>query len=243
MRSRIMVLFALVAVLGALAPATAQTTSNAAYPVMAPFAQYAMASQTEEAALARSAAPTSISHDAEIMALGDHGYVTVAKGANGFVCMVQRSWASGVRADEFWNPKLRGPICFNPASARSVMPQYLERTRWVLAGASRSEIERRIRATVAAGNYVPPETGAMAFMISRGGYLGDAAGGPWHPHLMFFQPASAGGPEAWGANLDGAPLLASTDPVEPVTTFFIPVAKWSDGSEDGGPSFNQMHMQ
>jgi hypothetical protein len=83
----------------------------------------------------------------------------------------------------------------------------------------------------------------MSFMMSRGGYLGDKAGGPWHPHLMFFQPTGAGGGESWGANLDGAPLLASSDPVEPVTIFFIPVAKWSDGTPDDGSSGKKMQMQ
>jgi hypothetical protein len=238
MRNMITV-FALMAALGAGGAATAK----AEYPVMAPLAQYAMASQAAEVALARSAAPASISRDAEVMTLGEHGYETAVKGSNGFVCIVERSWANGVVEDEFWNPKLRGPLCFNAAAARSVLPAYLERTRWVLAGVSKAEIEKRVRAAVATGHYTPPEIGAMSFMLSRGGYLGDAAGGPWHPHLMFFQPTASGGPLSWGANLDGAPLLASTDPVEPVTTFYIPVAKWSDGTQDGGPSASQMHMQ
>jgi hypothetical protein len=242
MPSRITVL-AVLAALGAPIPATAQGAARAAYPIMAPLAHYTMSSQAEEEALARSAAPASIARDAEIMTLGEHGYISAAHGANGFVCMVQRSWANGVKADEFWNPRLRGPICFNAASARSVLPAYLERTRWVLEGATRAEIERRVRAAVAAGRYTLPETGSMAFMLSKGGYLGDAAAGPWHPHLMFFQPTRAGGPNSWGANRDGAPLLASSDPVEPVTTFFIPVAKWSDGTPDVGPNAKPMHMQ
>ena len=235
----IVVFALLLAALGADATAVAET----AYPVMAPLARYAMASQDDEVALARSAAPASISRDAEIMTLGAHGYETAVKGVNGFVCMVQRSWASGVREDEFWNPRLRGPICFNPAAARSVVPAYLERTRWVLAGVSRTEIERRVHAAIAAGHFTLPESGAMSFMMSRGGYLGDKAGGPWHPHLMFFQPTEAGGTESWGANLDGAPLLASSDPVEPVTIFFIPVTQWSDGTPDDGSSSKKMPMK
>jgi hypothetical protein len=238
MRNMIM-MFVSVVVLSTSAPAIA----NTAYPVMAPFAQYTIANQAAGVTRSRTPAPASISGDADVMALGAHGYQTVARGGNGFVCMVQRSWANGVGADEFWNPKLRGPICFNAASARSVLPAYLERTRWVLAGASRAEIERRVRAAVAAGHYVPPEAGAMSFMMSKSGYLGDVAGGPWHPHLMFFQPAAAGGPKSWGANLDGAPLLASADPVEPVTTFFVPVAKWSDGTSDIESSAGKMRMQ
>jgi hypothetical protein len=30
--------------------------------------------------------------------------------------------------------------------------------------------------------------------LSKDGYLSDAAGGHWHPHLMFFLPREAGAP-------------------------------------------------
>jgi hypothetical protein len=237
MRNMITV-FTLMVALGAGGAAPAKTK----YPVMAPLAQYAMASQAAEVALARSAAPPSIARDASVMTLGEHGYETVVKGSNGFVCIVERSWANGVLEEGFWNPKLRGPLCLNPAAARSVLPAYLERTGWVLNGVSRAEIERRVRAAVAAGQYTLPEIGAMCFMLSRNGYLGDEAGGPWHPHLMFFLPTGAGGPLSWGANLDGAPLFASSDPVEPVTIFFVPVAKWSDGTPDSGSGAVHRHV-
>jgi hypothetical protein len=36
---------------------------------------------------------------------------------------------------EFWNPKIRGPICFNPPAARSVWPLTIKRTELVLARA------------------------------------------------------------------------------------------------------------
>lgn len=206
--------------------------AGTAYPAMAPLAQYAVGSRAEEAALARTAAPPSVSGEADVLVLGEHGYETAAKGSNGFVCIVERSWANGVLADEFWNPRLRAPICFNAIAARSVLPAYLERTRWVLAGASKAEVEKRVRAAVAEGRYPLPEAGAMTFMLSKQGYLGDDAGGPWHPHVMFFQANAVGGPESWGANRSGSEVEASTDPVEPVTTFYIPVARWSDGSPD-----------
>ena len=231
--------FALAAGLAAATQAAAQSL----YPAMAPIAQYAMA-KDDEIAMARSAAPPAISSAAEVMVLTDRGYETVAKGSNGFVCLVERAWANDVRNDGFWNPKLRGPLCFNPPAARSVMPAYLERTRWVLAGVSKAEIEKRVVATIAAGRYTPPATGAMSFMMSKRGYLGDEAGGPWHPHLMFFQSMAVGGPESWGANLPGAQVIASVDPVEPVVTFYIPVDKWSDGTLDGArASATQMNMQ
>jgi hypothetical protein len=231
--------FALAAALCAAAPATAQGP----YPAMAPVSQYLMA-KADEIALARSAAPPSIAQGAEVMVLTGKGYETVVKGANGFVCLVERAWANDVRNDGFWNPRLRGPLCFNPPAARSVMPAYLERTRWVLAGVSKAEIERRVVATIAAGRYTPPAAGAMSFMLSKNGYLGDDAGGPWRPHLMFFQSTAVGGPESWGANGPGAQVLASVDPVEPMVTFCVPVARWSDGTPDAaGAGAGKMKMQ
>lgn len=201
------------------------------YPNAAPIAAYRMARQADEVALARSAAPPSISNDAEIMTMGAAGYETAAKGKNGFVCLVERSWANEPHNVEFWNPKVRGPLCFNPAAVRSVMPTYLERTKWVLAGASKDEIVRRTKAAIAAGGIRPPENGAMSYMMSKDGYLGDEAGGHWHPHLMLFMPRDARGKTPdWGADLPGSPVLSGGPGIDPAALYFIPIAKWSDGT-------------
>src|SRR5216684_8968242 len=118
--------FAPVVVLAAAWQVQAQD-ANAPYPSMAPLDQYLM-EQNAEIAFARSAAPESISQDAEVMVLGRRGYETVAKGKHGFVCVVQRSWAAGIDDPEFWNPKLRSPICFNPPAVRSCLPLLIKRT-------------------------------------------------------------------------------------------------------------------
>jgi hypothetical protein len=123
--------------LGPVGVAAAQEKTPAPYPAMAPVEQYRIADQQDEIALARSAAPSSISADAEVLVLGKQGYVTAVRGRNGFVCFVERSWAAGFDDAEFWNPKLRAPNCFNPPAVRSVLPQYLKRTEWVLAGSAR----------------------------------------------------------------------------------------------------------
>jgi hypothetical protein len=47
---------------------------------MAPLAQYRVPSASEEIALSRTAAPTSISGDASVLTLGEHGYETTARG-------------------------------------------------------------------------------------------------------------------------------------------------------------------
>lgn len=205
-----------------------------AYPVMAPVEQYRMASASEEIALSRSAAPTSISGDASVMTLGNHGYETALKGKNGFVCLVQRSWASGFGDAGFWNPGLRGPVCFNAAAARTVLPAYLERTEWVIAGVSKADMINRTSAELAANRIAAPEPGAMAFMMSKQGRIGDPLG-PWHSHLMFFLSHTDGA--VWGADQHGSPVFAAQDDSQPVTTFFVLVPTWSDGT----PSVMEMH--
>ena len=213
---------------GVARPASAQA-APAPYQTMAPIAQYRIASQADEIALARSAAPPSISKDADVMALGDEGYETVVKGKNGFVCIVERSWASDFGDAEFWNPKERAPICFNPASVRSVLPTYLQQTAWVLAGATKAQLVERTKAAIAAGRIVPPEVGAMCYMMSKDGYLNDE-GGHWHPHLMFFLPHDAKGPADWGANLPGVPVAGGDVGLDPASVYFVVVSKWSDGT-------------
>jgi hypothetical protein len=72
---------------GATRQARAQA-ENAAYPAMAPVDAYLIADQSSEIALARSAAPSSIAKDAEVMVLGKSGFTTAVKGTNGFLCLV-----------------------------------------------------------------------------------------------------------------------------------------------------------
>ena len=197
------------------------------YPNMAPLAEYLSVSQSAEIALARSAGPASVSDKAEILVLGAHGYETAVKGTNGFVCYVGRSWENDIDNTEFWNPKQRAPVCFNPAAVRSVLPHYLERTQWVLSGASRAEMIARTKAEIAAKQIAAPETGAMSFMLSKDGYIG-AAAGHWHPHVMFWGPPVAGAD--WGADVPGSPVVSAASDLMPFTMFFVPVPKWSDGT-------------
>lgn len=115
------------------------------YPAMAPLDQYLIPNQNAEIALARSAAPPSIADGATVMVLGRKGYTIAAKGSNGFLCYVERSWAEETDAPDFWNPKLRAPNCFNRPAARSVTQIYLMKTGLVLAGKSKAEIAQANR--------------------------------------------------------------------------------------------------
>jgi len=198
------------------------------YLEMAPAEQYRIANREDEIALARSAAPPSISGDAQVLVLGGHGYEEAVKGKNGFVCFVERSWTAGFDDPEFWNPRLRAPNCFNPAAARTELPRYLKRTEWVLAGATRQQLIERTRAAVASHEFKAPEAGAFSFMLSKRGYLSDAAAGPWLPHVMFFLPH--GQAENWGAGKEGSPVIGQDGSAIESTVLFIPVRSWSDGS-------------
>lgn len=184
--------------------------------------------KAEEVALALSAAPAAISSRADVMILGANGYELAKKGDNGFVCLVSRSWVTDVTDNEFWNARVRQPSCYNPAAVRSVLPTYLERTRWVLSGASLKDIDHRTRAEVANNHIRPPEAGAMIFMTSKQGYLGDVLSKHPHPHLMFFLPKR--GPDALGANQPGVQIYWADGQEQPFSIFFVLVPKWSDGT-------------
>jgi hypothetical protein len=211
--------------LGAIGPAPAQDASKTSYPNMAPIAQYRMANRSEEIALARSAAPTSISADAEILVLGDHGFETAIKGKNGFVCLVERSWFASFDDPVFWNPSIRGPDCLNSAAVKTVLAVNLERTQWVLSGLSKAEMQARSKTSAAAQQ--PPAPGALGYMMSKEGHLSDVDG-HWHPHLMFFQPHAP--LSAWGANLPGSPVFGNEGTATEATVLFVVLSKWSDGS-------------
>jgi len=227
-RKRSTMVLALVAVMAAATPTRAQNPPTP-YATMAPVDEYLMPNRTDEIALARSAAPPSISNHAEVMVLGRHGYEVAVPGTNGFVCTVERSWNSPIGAPEFWNPKLRGPDCLNQAAAKSYLPIVLMRARLALAGDSEAQIDKAMQAAFNQKKLPPLEPGAMSYMLSKQGYLNDRALN-WHPHLMFFVPIAMS--KTWGANLPGSPLLASDDVSDHLTIFMIPVARWSDGTAD-----------
>jgi hypothetical protein len=203
----------------------AAATADVVPKSMAPLAEYLMP-RDAEVALARSAAPAAISDKAEIRVLTRNGLEVAAQGSNGFVCLVERGWTAGFDDPVFWNPRIRGPICFNPAAVASVLPAHIERTNWAVAGVSREEMERRTQNSAAVNT--PPAGGAMSYMMSKQQYLSDDGSHHWHPHLMFWVLRAAA--SDWGANLPGSPVLGGAHEIGAVTTFFVPVGKWSDGT-------------
>jgi len=219
---------ALMPLLGSPRPRHAQDDKNP-YPKMAPLDQYLM-DRGAEIALARSAAPESISRDATVTVLGRQGYETAVQGKNGFVCNVDRAWTQLFDQPTFWNPKIRGAVCYNPPAARSVLPVLDLRARLVLAGLSKEEIAARIKAAYARNELPPLEPGSMSFMMSKGSYLTDD-GCHNISHVMFYTPVMDGA--NWGADLPNSPvslLPQFRGAPEPINVFILPTRQWSDGT-------------
>ena len=201
--------FALQIVFPAAASRAFAQAGKAAYPAMAPLDQYLISDEKSEIALARSAAPGSISDGAEVMVLRRDGYETAVKGTNGFLCIVERSWGQGTDQAEFWNPKMRAPHCFNAQATRSFTPIYLMKTRLVLAGKSKPEIAHAIATAMDKKDLPALEPGAMAYMMSKQQYLNDQ-GKSWHPHAMFFSPGDM--TKSWAADDPNSPVMVANDP-------------------------------
>lgn len=204
---------------------SASATPQNEHRISTRLAPYMPQSAIAEEALARSAAPATLSSKADIFVFGPSGYRLQSKGNNGFACLVERSWAKDPGDPEFWNPKVRAPMCLNAAAVRSVLPAYLERTKWVLAGATEADVRNRIQRSGSS----PPRAGAMSYMMSKEQYLTDDGGHPWKPHVMFYYPTSVGS-GSWGANLKGSPVISDIAKFDHVITFMVPVSQWSDGS-------------
>jgi hypothetical protein len=225
MKAKTILLLAFVQMVLSVASQLAHAQS-APYPAMAPLAEYLMP-QADEIALARSAAPKSISDDADVMVLTKKGYMTVKKGSNGFLCIVERGWAGDSTFTDFWNPRQRAPNCFNSAAAKSFAQIYLMKTQLVLEGRSLQEIVQATSAALDSKELPALVPGAMCYMMSKQQYLNDKDKN-WHPHIMIFVAGDAA--KSWGADLPGSPVMAANDPEERVTIFMVTASHWSDGT-------------
>lgn len=217
--------------LGALAATVLSTASSAQAQTSPDLAPFLMADRAAEVALARSAAPKSVSDSATILVLTRAGLTESIHGTNGFTCAVLRSFDGGLEDPNFWSPKVRAPLCLNPQASRTMLPEIVKRAEWIMTGVSTSEIGERTKRTYASHEFPMPAAGAMSYMISHEQYLADTEPHGWMPHLMFYydksMPASS-----WGASQKSTTIVDGSggDPASPITTLFIPVAKWSDGA-------------
>jgi hypothetical protein len=227
MRNHLATLIAFALALLTVIPGAVAQAAKDAYSAMAPLDQYLIADQPSEVALARSAAPASISDAAEVMVLQRDGYKTAVKGTNGFMCLVERSWGQGTEEAEFWNPKMRAPHCFNAQATKSFAQIYLMKTKLVLAGKSRPEIAKAVATGLDTKELPALEPGAMAYMMSRQQYLNDQ-GKNWRSHTMFFSPGDM--TKSWAADDPNSPIMMVNNPQERVTVLLVLADKWSDGT-------------
>jgi len=224
--------------LGVVHHAVAQDAANP-YPKMAPVDQYLMADRNAEIALARSAAPASISRDASVLVLGRNGYEQAVQGKNGFVCVVGRSWTGPFDWPEFWNPKIRAADCLNPQAARSIVPIFYLRAKLAMAGRSKDEMVAAVKAAYAHKQLPDLENGAMDYMMSKSSYLTDE-GMHNMPHLMFDTLVKDG--KDWGSGAEGSPVMSSPywfissqalsqmKGLPPILVFLVAAPTWSDGT-------------
>lgn len=145
MRTRVLPLALLLAGLGH----SAGWAQSIEYP---PLRDYLMA-RDAEIALARSAAPPSISDRATIKVLTGDGYQLAREGDNGFVCMVMRGFTAPTYTPAqfravVYDPGVRAPICFAPPAARTAMPYYELRTRLAMEGRAPEQIAKDRKSVV-----------------------------------------------------------------------------------------------
>jgi hypothetical protein len=215
----------LICALGASYPMEEQDKNN--YPTMAPVQKYLM-DRDAEIALARSAGPASIARDAKILVFGLHGYETAVEGQNGFVCMADRGWMLPFDKPDFWNPKVRLPLCLNSPGARFHLPLAFKTAEWALAGMAKGQMSGRLKTAYDDKELPLPETGSMCYMMSKQQYFGDKEGNGGDSHLMFWFPE--GERMNWGADAADSPINVHQFSPQPITEFTISVSKWSDGT-------------
>jgi hypothetical protein len=214
-------------ILGAAAVLVTRPLAAQQTPDLAP---YLMSDRAAEVALARTAAPSSISDSATVLVLTRRGFETAASGTNGFTCAVLRSFLGPIGDPNSWNPRVRAPHCFNPPATRTVLKEIEARAEWVMAGVNPSEIATRVQRAYAAHQFPMPAAGAMTYMMSHEQYLLDDDP-HWMPHLMIYADNSLRD-ATWGADFAGAPVfdVSGTNAYSPVRVLAIPVRKWSDGT-------------
>lgn len=133
-----------------------------------------------EVALARSAAPASVSARARVLIFTDSGYVEAERGSSAVTCIVSRSWSTSIE-----------PQCFDAEASVTILPAEMRRIELYHIGQSYEAVEREIANGFGSGTFRPPHRPAMTWMMSEGQQLvGDdgKAVGKWRPHVMIYYP-------------------------------------------------------
>jgi hypothetical protein len=201
------------------------TTAHAQVSKYPPLSAYLMP-QEAEIALARSAAPASISDGATVKVLTKSGFEVAQPGSNGSVCMVMRGFSAPTYTpaqfrDIVYDPSIHAPICFTAPAARMVLPYYELRTKLAMAGKTPDQIAEGLQAAYVKGDLPKRDGVSFAYMWSADQSLGSGIG-HWHPHMMIFSPYYEN--SMVGGNDFGSPLpQVSDDAGTPFAVVVIPV--------------------
>lgn len=133
---------------------------------------------TEEMALARSAAPASISDSAAVWVFTDSGYVQATRGDGSAACYVSRSWPTSIE-----------PHCFDAEGAATIMKIHMREVELLHRGATPAQADRELGSAIMNGTLSLPRRPVMSWMMSGEQSLisdtGQAAG-RWRPHVMIY---------------------------------------------------------
>jgi len=190
-----------------------------------PISAYLM-DRAAEIALARSAAPPTVSARATVKVLTPAGYVVADQGSNGSVCLVLRGFTAPTYTPvQFrgivYDPKIHAPICFTPAAVQDVLPYYELRTALAMEGRPPDAITTGIEAAYAQGRLPHRDRVTFAYMWSAHQHLGPGIDA-WRPHMMVFAPYYTN--EMLGGNPFGGPApQLSDDAGTPFSVVVIPV--------------------
>lgn len=171
-----------------------------------------------EIALARSAAPATVSADATVLVLArEVGYIVAEEGTNGVTCFVDRTWRDSLE-----------PQCFDREGSETILRLRVRFAELREAGATREEVQRDREQGLRSGRYRLPSRPALTWMMSAGQVLYNDQGdlvGAWRPHLMIYYPhmtATALG--LGGGQYPDGPFLS--DGGEPTATLIVPMPEF-----------------
>lgn len=193
--TRSAVLVALVATAALAAPASAQDAEPFTDLPPGDPGPREILERDREIALARSAAPSSVSADATVLVLERGGYVVAEEGTSEVTCYVSRDWEESLE-----------PLCFDAEGSRTILPIYLRRAELRERGLSLAEIEADIADGLRTGRLRLPTRPAIGYMMSSEQVLFAPDGrnvGAWRPHVMIYYPYL----EATDVGLGGEPAL------------------------------------
>ena len=134
----------------------------------------------QEIALALSAGPEAVRHDAGVYVLTPSGFVNARSSRNGFTCIVNRD-----------GPGNEKPTCYDAVGAKRILPVDLAVGKLLLEGVSAAKISAHILAGFRSGVYHVADQPGVAYMLSDHNWDRDPRTGKtlvFPPHVMFYAP-------------------------------------------------------